>query len=108
MVQLNLTGYLGQNAKIEELENNKKQIVFSVASTKKNKTKQGEEIEVTTWVNCYYYVNSNKLIEYLKKGSLVYVSGTANFAIVQNGAGNNVVRIYLNVDILELLSVPAN
>lgn len=106
MLQINLTGYLGQNAKIEEVNNNQKVITFSVASSEKNKDKQGNMIDKTTWVNCYYYINSPKLQEALKKGSHVFVSGKANHAIVLNGAGQNVIRIYLNVDLLDILSVP--
>lgn len=106
MLQINLTGYLGQNAKMESTNNDAKVIAFSVASTEKNKDKNGNLIEKTTWVNCYLYSNSEKLCEVLKKGTQVFVSGKANFAIVLNSTGTNVIRTYLNVDLLDILSVP--
>lgn len=104
MLQINAIGFVGNNAKIEEKENNSL-ITFSVCTSEKRKNKSGEYIEVSQWINCFYYVAKNsKLAEYIKQGNQIFVQGSASFAITEN----NNFKIYLTVQNISLLTNKAN
>lgn len=68
-----LTGRLTSNPRVNEVKD--KQVVnFSIAINDKYKPKGGELTEVTTYVDCAFW-NNPGVAEYLKKGSLVELSG---------------------------------
>jgi len=76
MLEITVIGNIGQDAKV--LENGvNKSIVFSVASTKIYKNKDGNTVQNTIWVKCYgNFEHLEKLMEYLKKGTKVYATGS--------------------------------
>jgi single-strand DNA-binding protein len=75
MLKMQAIGLLGKDATISEY-NSKKVINFDIAITEKWKDAQGNTKERTTWVNCSWWTERLGIVEYLKKGSHIYVEGT--------------------------------
>ena len=71
-----LIGNLGADAKIVD-NNGKPFISFNVADTERWKDEDGNIHESTTWVQCTLNggANENKVFEYLKAGTKVFVMG---------------------------------
>ncbi|WP_428327964.1 single-stranded DNA-binding protein [Mucilaginibacter sp.] len=71
---MELTGRLTADAKVSEVKGGKKVVNFSIAINDSYKPKDGERVELTTYVECAYWLNA-KVGEYLKKGLLVQLYG---------------------------------
>jgi len=103
MLQVQQIGYLGNDARTEEINGNRV-INFSVASTEKYQGKDGKEIEITTWLNCSFWTTS-KVDQWLKKGSLIYVQGTLSAAIIDvPTTSEKAIRLNCRVSKVELLN----
>lgn len=76
MVKIYIIGKLGADAQEKKWEG-KRIITFSIAHNDRFKDKNGEKQERTTWYKCEYH-GSNKILEYLKRGTSVYVEGVPN------------------------------
>lgn len=74
MLQVILIGNLGADAKVQE-SNGKQFTTFRVAHTDRWKDDAGVLHESTTWVDCIMD-GSPKVLQYLVKGQLVFVSGS--------------------------------
>ena len=71
-----LIGNLGKDPEVRHLQNDSVVANFSLATTEKNKGKNGESIEQTEWFNIEVWDGLAKVAEqYLKKGSQVYIEG---------------------------------
>lgn len=79
MLKLEIIGCLGNDATVKDF-NGKRYIAFDVARSEKFKDAQGNLIERTTWVSVLKPGESN-LVQYLKKGTGVYVCGDLNVKI---------------------------
>lgn len=75
MLQVILIGNLGADAKVQE-SNGKQFTTFRVAHTDRWKDDAGVAHESTTWVDCIID-GSPKVLQYLVKGQLVFVSGSS-------------------------------
>ena len=67
---MELTGRLTADAKVSTLKDERKVVNFSIAINDRYKTANGEVKEITTIINCAYWVNPN-IAPYLSKGTLV-------------------------------------
>ncbi|MBP0902406.1 single-stranded DNA-binding protein [Mariniflexile gromovii] len=103
MKQIQVTGHLGKDAEVLKKEKSKEYftLFFSVAHTEKFKDASGKEISKTEWFSCFkrYKKEPNKILEILKKGTKVFVSGKPSFNIVNNNQG---VYINVNIDVNEI------
>jgi len=101
-----LTGNIGQDARINDVNGNKS-INFSIARNDKYTNKEtGVVTEKTTWVNCTYWRRngqSTDVAEFLKKGTKVLVHGEPNAHMYQDKEGRTQLSHDLNVQYLELL-----
>lgn len=72
-----IIGYLGKDPEVRYLPSGEAVANFSVATTEKWKDKQtGERKEATEWHRINFFGRTAEVVgQYLKKGSLVYVSG---------------------------------
>ena len=79
MINVNVIGRIGANAEVKSA-NGKEFTTFRVAHTNKWRDEAGKISEETIWVDCVY---SGKLgaLEYLTKGTQVYVTGSASLRI---------------------------
>ncbi|MES2111895.1 MAG: single-stranded DNA-binding protein [Bacteroidota bacterium] len=68
------TGRLTADAVVRNVKGDRKVTGFNVAINDRFKTKDGEKREITTYVECSYWVNPG-LAEYLKKGGIVEIMG---------------------------------
>jgi single-strand DNA-binding protein len=105
MFKTTVIGHLGQDARINDVRG-KQVINFSVAHTEKWKDDKGTQQERTTWVNCAKWIKdgqTSKLVDYLKKGTQVYVEGQISTKVYQNQQGAWVSDLQLRIDSLELL-----
>jgi single stranded DNA-binding protein len=68
------TGRLTADAVVRNVKGDRKVTGFNVAINDRFKTKDGEKREITTFVECSYWVNPG-LAEYLKKGGIVEIAG---------------------------------
>jgi len=100
---MNAIGYLGKDAEIIGT-NEKKQVAFNLAVNKKYVNAKGESIEQTTWLNCYCYFKSERVLEFLKKGVQLHVTGTPSFAVYESNAGEHKVNVYLTVTEFNFIS----
>lgn len=71
---MNIIGRLTADAQVNTLPSETQVVNFSVAVNNSYKNKQGEKIEETAFYDCSYW-RTTKVAEYLKKGTLVQLSG---------------------------------
>jgi single-stranded DNA-binding protein len=90
-----IIGYLGSDAKENPKEDGKVAISFSISP----KGKQ----EKPTWVQCFYN-RPSAIIDYLKKGTLVYVTGDVSVDVYKKEDGTFIPSITIAVSKIELLS----
>lgn len=102
MLEIHLIGNVGQDAKILEV-NAAKFISFSVGTSEKWKNAAGEKQEKTTWVSCILDAKS-PLLEYLKKGTKVYIQGDLSVKSYKDNNGNQQAAVNCRVRRTELLS----
>jgi single-strand DNA-binding protein len=73
MIKLQLIGKLAKDASAKQVGENFI-VEMSVPVNEKYKSK-GEMVEKTTWIRANYWVKSDKILAYLKKGTTVFVEG---------------------------------
>lgn len=74
MLQLSVIGNLGADAEV--VANNGKPFVkFNVAHTERWTTEDGQRHEQTLWVSCTINGDGGNLLQYLKKGTIIYAVG---------------------------------
>lgn len=95
MLELTIIGNLGKDAEQKEI-NGRPTMTFSVAHSEKGTDGQ----EHTTWVSCIRNIKdgNNALLQYLKKGTRVYVRGKVYTKIY-----NDTATLNCNVTYIELL-----
>ena len=106
MDRYTLTGNIGQDARISDVNGNTS-INFSIATNRKYTNKEtGVVTEKTKWVNCTYWRRSGQSTEiakYLKAGTKVLVEGEPDAHLYQDKQGVTQLSHDLNVQYLELL-----
>jgi len=102
LLKLEVIGNVGQDCQIIEV-NSKKVLSFSVAHSESYKDANGVKVDKTTWVSCSYFALSTDIAPYLKKGTLVYVSGTPFARCYQDKNGTLVAQQNLRVVSIKLL-----
>lgn len=70
-----LIGNLGRDAETRTSQNNFQVTTFSVATSQSKKNPNGEWTNETTWHNIVAFNQNNIVVEFLKKGTKVYVEG---------------------------------
>lgn len=80
MLKVELIGNLGADLEVKE-SNGSKFATFRIADTTRYKTQNGEDKEVTNWIDCTYNNLESKVLQYLKAGVKVFVRGNASLRI---------------------------
>lgn len=75
MFQSTIIGNLGADAEVKS-SNGKEFTTFRVAHTDRWKDENGQNHDVTQWIDCVLSGQPN-VVQYLKKGTQVYVSGNS-------------------------------
>jgi len=101
MLKIQLIGHLGQDAKINQV-NNVEVLNFSVAHTERFKNAEGNNVEKTMWINCQLW-NNIKLAAYLTKGRSVYIEGFPSANMFTNKEGVKMVGLNCRVTTVQLI-----
>ena len=102
MLQIQLIGNIGTDAKVMEVNGNKF-VSFSVGTNEKFKDSQGNHVEKSTWVSCILSKES-PVKDYLKKGTKVFVEGDLSVKTFRNQNGEWQSGVNCRVRKIELLS----
>ncbi|MHB8627128.1 MAG: single-stranded DNA-binding protein [Aggregatilineales bacterium] len=104
--QLIAVGYIGADAEIRYLAEGTAVTNFSIAVNKRVKNAQGEKTQKTTWFNIALWGERGEtLVSYLKKGTLVLVTGEVMAeAYSDKKTGNPLASLKLTADRVQLLS----
>ena len=104
-LKMTIIGNLGRDAEIREVGTNRV-ISFSVAHSEKYRDRTTNlPVERTTWVNCSYWRDPDKIgvAQYLKKGTQVYIEGTPTVRTYTNNQGQPAASLECRVSELRLL-----
>lgn len=104
MMQIQIIGYLGNDAEIKvSAANGHKYIQMNVATSERRKDRNGAVVDETTWVTVIWHnAENNPVFPYLRKGKQVFVSGSgrvepfvdkSNYARVSTTINANVVQL---------------
>lgn len=102
MIKTQIIGHLGKDAIVNDV-NGKKVINFSIAHTEKFKDSNGNKKEKTTWVDCSNWTDKTTIVQYLKKGTQVFVEGTPDtkaYLTKDNTAGSTLTVRVSNIQLL--------
>lgn len=97
-------GYLGRDPESRFTQSGVAVTNFSVAAGEKWKDKSGEQKEHTEWFSCVAFGRTAEIAsEYLRKGSMVLVTGRLRTEKWQDKEGNDRYTTKLNVDTIKLM-----
>lgn len=71
---MEINGRLVADAAVRETKSGKKVTGFTIAINDSYRPKDGDRVQITTYVECSYWLNAG-LAEYLRKGTLVELYG---------------------------------
>jgi single-strand DNA-binding protein len=95
------TGRLTANAEVRTTKSDKKVTGFTVAVNHRYKNKAGEKKEKVAYIDCSYWVNP-AIAEYLKKGTVVEISGWMEAQAWNNRDGEAKANLICAVDTIKL------
>ena len=98
-------GNVGKEPQIRVTSNGGKVASFSIAVSKRYRNKNGEQREVTNWVNSTAFGKLSEVVENLvTRGTQVYVEGEYNVSSYTDDSGNKKSVTGINVVTLQVLS----
>lgn len=83
MFQVTIIGHLGANAEAGS-KNGHSYVRFRVATSRNYVKADGTKVENTQWHSCIMSGDGGALLQYLRKGQLVCVSGNAELGVVSS------------------------
>jgi single-strand DNA-binding protein len=102
MIKAEIIGHLGKDAVVNNV-NGKNVVNFSVAHSEKFKDANGVQKERSVWADCSWWIEKTTIVQYLKKGTLVYVDGQPNARAYTNQNGQQGSTLTLRVNSVQLL-----
>lgn len=105
MFNVIVIGHLGADAVVQNA-NGKEFVSFRVAHTERFTDTSGQTSEQTTWIDCV--MNGRpKVVEYLRKGTMVYCSGAATLRLYDSAKYHcKMAGVQCRVLALQLLANP--
>ena len=101
MFQATFIGNLGADAKVTQ-QNGRDYVSFRIAHTDKFTKSDGTVVENTTWASCFMTGVTN-VVQYLKKGTKVFVNGNARLDIYSSPKTKRMeCGITININHIEL------
>lgn len=84
-----LLGNLGKDAESRQITDDRAVVTFTLATSEVRRSSTGETREDTTWHNvCYWTKPGAKIVEFLRKGTLVFIEGSINNRQYEDQSGN--------------------
>jgi single-strand DNA-binding protein len=97
-----LVGRLTKDAVVNQLKDERKVVNFSLAVNDYYKPKNSDKgVIVTTYVNCAYWV-SPKIVEWLKKGNLIEITGRLAINVYKDMQGDAKGTFTCHVDSIKI------
>lgn len=100
MIKMQIIGNLGKDA-VVQMHGSEIVVNFSVAHTDKYKDANGNVVQRATWVSCSWWTDKQGVVQYLKKGQMVWVEGIPE-AKLWNDKRNGEPKAFLNMRVLGL------
>lgn len=104
MLQCEVIGNLGNDAEIKDFSG-KKYVSFNVAHSEYGKDQQGNRTEQTVWISVLWYGDGAGLLQYLKRGSKVFVRGRQKVKIYSDKNENARCAINVNASEVQLCGI---
>lgn len=102
MLKCSVIGNLGDDAQVRE-SNGKKFVSFKVAHSESYEKADGTRVDSTQWVSCALAGDGGNLLQYLKRGVKVFVSGKLSLRCYHSPAARTIVAgADISVDTVEL------
>lgn len=99
---MEITGRLTATATVKEVKGGKKVTEFTIAINDSYRPAGGDRVQITTYIECAYWRNAG-VAGFLRKGTLVTVSGRLGAAAWVNKDGEPKATITFNVSGIKLL-----
>lgn len=99
MLQCEIIGNLGSDAVVKELSG-KKYVSFNVAHTEMRRDAGGNRVKNTVWVSVLWYGDGGSVMQYLTRGTSVFVRGRLSARTWTDRNGN--VQVPLDVNASEV------
>lgn len=101
MQQIQIIGNLGEDCQTREF-NGRRFVSFRVACSEKIQTNEGPK-EVTTWYSCTYNKMDSGVLQYLVKGTKVFVQGRPAYRIYDSATFHcKMIDVSIFVDLIQL------
>lgn len=101
MQQIQIIGNLGEDCQTREF-NGRKFVAFRVACSEKMQTSEGPK-EITTWYSCTFNKMDSGVLQYLVKGTKVFVQGRPAYRIYDSAAFHcKMIDVSIFVDVVQL------
>lgn len=104
MLVTEVIGNLGNDAEVKTIKE-KQCVVFSVAHTIFSKSDKEQNQETTLWVSCLWYGDGGNRLQFLKKGTKVFVRGETSINEYQDKEGKTHFSINIFVREIELCGI---
>lgn len=104
MIKIEVIGNLADNARVIRDNTAKPFCAFAIASNRKFTNKDSIVINEVTYIQCVLNHSFENLLQYLTKGSKVYVRGNLNISLYCNKEGKTSYVINCYVNEIELLN----
>ncbi|WP_277014258.1 single-stranded DNA-binding protein [Flavobacterium lindanitolerans] len=99
---MEIIGRLTADSEVKTVGNGKQVVNFSIAVNDSYKPKDGERVEITTYVDCSFW-GDVKRTQWLKKGAMVLLTGRIGTNAYVNKEGKAVARLTLHVNNINIL-----
>ncbi len=100
---MELVGRITKDAVVNQLKDERNVVNFSIAVNDYYKPKNGEGVNITTYYNCSYWVNS-KIVHLLTKGRLVEINGRIHINAYIGADGNAKASLNCHVNAIKIHS----
>lgn len=107
--RIEIIGYVGSDAKVSQVDDKNFVINFNLADSREYVDKNtGEETKKTQWFSCaYWFEKEPKVAEFIKKGTLLFVSGYVSSEVYLDRQDKPQAQIKVKVQELKLLKQPS-
>lgn len=100
---MEITGRLTADAEVRKTKDKREVVSFTIAVNDNYKTKKGEWVEVTEFINCSYWI-STKVADTLTKSSIVTVSGRIHLNQFTGKDGNHYAFLAFHVNSIKIVA----
>ena len=102
---MEITGRLTADAVVNTLKDERKVVNFSVAVNDRYRNIDGEAVKVTSYYNCSFWL-TEKVVEHLKKATLVELTGRIYARTYVNKEGEPKSSLHCHVSNIKILAWP--